>query len=203
MDGPLILLFVWAWERMSFLAPIPRNELVDIGVPLARRHWRRLTRYTRRSTAQFRQGLNDIGVNDFIWWPYIRVVVPDDLTVNLFMCSTKPPLVSFKCIEWPRHMSTSFRCQADGQFSPLAGIDSISFSQVLRDTVYLFRMPEQQRHAPSEQSVGRRATLGHASDFSMDRSPGHVDPPCPSAPPRTELFDLNEYSQERFLGHDL
>ncbi|XLU58483.1 hypothetical protein S245_053131, partial [Arachis hypogaea] len=37
MDGPLILLFVWAWERMPFMAPIPRNELLDVGVPLARR----------------------------------------------------------------------------------------------------------------------------------------------------------------------
>ncbi|KAL4276721.1 hypothetical protein AHAS_Ahas20G0235500 [Arachis hypogaea] len=57
MNGPFILLFVWAWERMPFLAPIPHNELVDIGVPLGRwwSHWRRLTRYTRRSMAQFRQ----------------------------------------------------------------------------------------------------------------------------------------------------
>ncbi|RYQ86214.1 hypothetical protein Ahy_B10g105904 [Arachis hypogaea] len=37
MDGPLILLFVWAWERMPFLAPIPRDQLDDIGIPLARR----------------------------------------------------------------------------------------------------------------------------------------------------------------------
>ncbi|KAL4357236.1 hypothetical protein AHAS_Ahas09G0166500 [Arachis hypogaea] len=38
MDGPLILLFVWAWERMPFMAPIPRNQLLNIGVPLARRY---------------------------------------------------------------------------------------------------------------------------------------------------------------------
>ncbi|XP_072060419.1 serine/threonine-protein phosphatase 7 long form homolog [Arachis hypogaea] len=38
MDGLLILLFVWAWECMPFMAPIPRNELLDVGVPLARRH---------------------------------------------------------------------------------------------------------------------------------------------------------------------
>ncbi|KAL4329927.1 hypothetical protein AHAS_Ahas13G0349000 [Arachis hypogaea] len=31
MDGPLILLFVWAWERMPLLAPIPRDQLGDVG----------------------------------------------------------------------------------------------------------------------------------------------------------------------------
>ncbi|KAL4365567.1 hypothetical protein AHAS_Ahas07G0119000 [Arachis hypogaea] len=36
----------------------------------------------------------------FIWRPYMEVVVPDDLIVNLFMCSTKPLLVSFKYMEW-------------------------------------------------------------------------------------------------------
>ncbi|XP_016195952.1 serine/threonine-protein phosphatase 7 long form homolog [Arachis ipaensis] len=39
MDGPLILLFVWAWERMPFLAPIPRDQLGNISVPLARRSY--------------------------------------------------------------------------------------------------------------------------------------------------------------------
>ncbi|QHO21227.1 Serine/threonine protein phosphatase 7 long form isogeny [Arachis hypogaea] len=102
MDGPLILLFVWVWERMPFMAPIPRNELLDVGVPLARQwsHWRRHTRYTRRSTAQFRRGLDDMGVNDFTWRPYVGVDVRQDLGPNLFMCSTKSPLVSFECIEW-------------------------------------------------------------------------------------------------------
>ncbi|KAL4394493.1 hypothetical protein AHAS_Ahas02G0157500 [Arachis hypogaea] len=32
MDEPLILLFVWAWERMPFLVPIPRNQLVDATI---------------------------------------------------------------------------------------------------------------------------------------------------------------------------
>ncbi|KAL4315369.1 hypothetical protein AHAS_Ahas15G0178200 [Arachis hypogaea] len=38
MDGPLILLFVWAWERMLFLASIPRDQIFDVGVPLARQY---------------------------------------------------------------------------------------------------------------------------------------------------------------------
>ncbi|XLU81748.1 hypothetical protein S245_005168, partial [Arachis hypogaea] len=63
-------------------------------------HWRRHTKYTRRSIAQFRRGLDDMGVNDFTWRSYVGVVVPQDLGPNLFMCSTKSPLVSFECIEW-------------------------------------------------------------------------------------------------------
>ncbi|KAL4393870.1 hypothetical protein AHAS_Ahas02G0095200 [Arachis hypogaea] len=66
MDGPLILLFVWAWKRMPFLAPIPRDQLGDVGVPLVQRwsHWHRHTRYIRRLTAYFRRGLDDMGVDD-------------------------------------------------------------------------------------------------------------------------------------------
>ncbi|QHO21226.1 uncharacterized protein DS421_11g344850 [Arachis hypogaea] len=94
---------------------------------------------------------------------------------------------------------------ANGQFSLLGGLDSISFSRLMRETSHLFLALGQQGPVGSEPSIGRRATSGHASDFDMDRSSGHVDPPCPSAPPRTELFDLNEYPQpeEGFLGHDL
>ncbi|XP_057758557.1 serine/threonine-protein phosphatase 7 long form homolog [Arachis stenosperma] len=102
MDGPLILLFVWTWERMPLLAPIPRDQLGDVGISLARRwsHWRRHTRYIRRPTAHFRRGLDDMGVDDFIWRPYIAVEIPDVVAAQLFMCSTQLPLVSFECIEW-------------------------------------------------------------------------------------------------------
>ncbi|RYR34773.1 hypothetical protein Ahy_A10g049787 [Arachis hypogaea] len=31
MDGPLMLLFVWAWERMPLLTLIPRDQLDDVG----------------------------------------------------------------------------------------------------------------------------------------------------------------------------
>ncbi|QHO01909.1 uncharacterized protein DS421_13g419240 [Arachis hypogaea] len=358
MDGPLILLFVWAWERMPFMAPIPRNQLLDIGVPLARRwsHWRRHTRYTRRSTAQFSV--------QFTWQPYIEVDVSVDLGLNLFMCSTKSPLVSFECIEchptdrvrrqfgahcrrlsgarhhdwrdwtkewldmwrsgcydtlqvgeeivdfhplplyydWytqqygghlrlsdrqegppqaagPQHQEPAYDqgfqvpphepqfqaptyepqfqapayehqfqapaydpqfmmpgyeqhyqvsayeqhvqepqqhqaaepyipqllIPADGQLSPFVGLDSISFSRLMRETSQLFPAREQQGPVGSEPSVGRRATSGHASDFSMDRSPGHVGPTRLSAPPRTTLFDLNECPQPEkgFLGDAL
>ncbi|RYR15238.1 hypothetical protein Ahy_B04g071959 [Arachis hypogaea] len=66
-------------------------------------------------------------------------------------------------------------------------------------------IPQLEGPTPSQQSGGRHTTSGHASDFNFDRLTGHVDPPGPSAPPRTQLFDLNEYPQheEGDLGYDL
>ncbi|KAL4390555.1 hypothetical protein AHAS_Ahas03G0156800 [Arachis hypogaea] len=51
---------------MSLLAPISRDQLGDVGIPLARwwSHWRRHTRYIRRPTAHFRRELDDMGVDD-------------------------------------------------------------------------------------------------------------------------------------------
>ncbi|XP_072084607.1 serine/threonine-protein phosphatase 7 long form homolog [Arachis hypogaea] len=63
-------------------------------------HWRRHTRYIRQPTAHFRRGLNDMGVDDFIWRPYMGVEVPDFLAAQMVMYSTQSPLVSFECIEW-------------------------------------------------------------------------------------------------------
>ncbi|QHO44897.1 uncharacterized protein DS421_6g174620 [Arachis hypogaea] len=85
----------------------------------------------------------------------------------------------------------------EGYFSPLGGSDSISFSQVLRDSEYLFLTAPQEGSATSQQFAGHRATLGHASDFDCDQSTGHVDLPGPSAPPCSQLFDLNIRSKKR------
>ncbi|RYQ92782.1 hypothetical protein Ahy_B09g099023 isoform B [Arachis hypogaea] len=37
MDGPLNLLFVWAWERMSCIAPVLRQTLPPAEIPVAMR----------------------------------------------------------------------------------------------------------------------------------------------------------------------
>ncbi|RYR01698.1 hypothetical protein Ahy_B06g080560 [Arachis hypogaea] len=64
---------------------------------------------------------------------------------------------------------------AAGHFSPLGGSNTISFSQVLRDLDYLFPTVPQEGPATSQQSAGRRATSGHASDFDFDQSMGHEE----------------------------
>ncbi|KAL4315002.1 hypothetical protein AHAS_Ahas15G0141500 [Arachis hypogaea] len=35
MDGPLDLLFVWTWKRISWLAPIPQQRLASTDIPVA------------------------------------------------------------------------------------------------------------------------------------------------------------------------
>ncbi|RYQ99859.1 hypothetical protein Ahy_B07g087869 [Arachis hypogaea] len=395
IDGPLILLFVWAWERMPFLAPIPRDQHGNIGVESLAPTYEIYT----AAHYDFRRGLDDMGIDDFIWRPYIGVGIPDGLEPHMFMCSTQSPLVSFECIEWhatdrvrrqfgmqqlppgpafnlgrdhckrltgaqnhdwgqiysqwvnrwtfdryntlqlgeeiidfhplpvyydwytqqygihlrlsdrvpsgeigadepqqqqkepagphqgvpayehhyqvpayehqvqmsayaqqfqdpayaqqfqdpayvqqfqdpvyvPQFQDPAYAQQwpayqqqaayvpesqppqapepyiphlvipAEGHFSPLGGLDTISFSEVLRDTDFLGPMQPQEGPATSHHSTGRRATSGHASDFDFDHSTGHVDPLGPSAPPCGQLFDLNEYPQqeEGDLGSDL
>ncbi|RYR59100.1 hypothetical protein Ahy_A05g024940 [Arachis hypogaea] len=297
MDGPLILLFCLVWEHMPFLAPIPRDQLGDVGIPLARwwSHWRRHTRYIRRLLEHFRRALDDMRFDDR---PYMGVGVPNVLAPHLVICSTQSPLVSFECIEWHptcrvrrqfgmqqlppgptfdlcrdhykrltgaqnhdcgeiysqwlgeeiidfhplpvyyewytqqygMHLRLSDRVAgsgicpavagisaapepyipqlvipAEGCFSLLGGSNTISFSQVLSHTDFLSPPPPQEGPATSQHSGGHRATSGHASDFDFDDPTGHVDPPGPSAPPRGQLFDLNEYPQQEDgdLGYDL
>ncbi|RYR41387.1 hypothetical protein Ahy_A08g037781 [Arachis hypogaea] len=80
-------------------------------------HWCQHTRYTQKSTAHFRRGLNDMEVDDFIWRLYMRVGVLEYLAVNMFMCSTKSPLMSFECIKW--HLTDRIRRQFGLQQLPL------------------------------------------------------------------------------------
>ncbi|QHO16777.1 Putative oligosaccharide biosynthesis protein [Arachis hypogaea] len=81
MDGPLNLLFVWAWERMPCLAPVPRQTIPPAEIPVARRH--------------------DIDyMQEFEWRPYDGLIVPDNLHPHLEVCDIVASLLLFKCVEW-------------------------------------------------------------------------------------------------------
>ncbi|XLU22085.1 hypothetical protein S245_058151, partial [Arachis hypogaea] len=60
MDGPLDLLFVWAWERMPFLAPIPRQQLALADIPVARRwsHHPRTRAWISKNVASIRHDID-------------------------------------------------------------------------------------------------------------------------------------------------
>ncbi|QHO48951.1 uncharacterized protein DS421_1g09790 [Arachis hypogaea] len=164
MDGPLILFFVWAWERMLFLAPIPRDQLVDVE-SLAPTYKTYAHQFQHPAYAQQFQG------------PSYAQQFQDPAYAQ----------------QWPTYQQQA------------AYIPEAHFSQILRDTDFLSPPPPQERPAASQHFGGRRGTSGHASDFDFDDPTIDVDPPGPSAPPRNQLFDLNEYpyQKEGDLGYDL
>ncbi|RYR24260.1 hypothetical protein Ahy_B02g057750 [Arachis hypogaea] len=68
MDGPLNLLFVWAWERMPCLAPVPRQTLPPAEIPVARRwsHSERTTAWLSKTVETFRHDI-DYMQEDFLF----------------------------------------------------------------------------------------------------------------------------------------
>ncbi|XP_072076775.1 serine/threonine-protein phosphatase 7 long form homolog [Arachis hypogaea] len=95
-------------------------------------HWRRHTRNIQRSTAHFRRGLDDMGVDDFIWRPYMGVGILDVLAPHLVLCSTQSPLVSFECIEW--HPTDRVRRQFGMQQLPPGPAFDLSYDHCKRLT---------------------------------------------------------------------
>ncbi|QHO23259.1 uncharacterized protein DS421_12g362020 [Arachis hypogaea] len=110
MDGPLNLLFVWAWERMLCLAPVPRQTLLPAEISVARRwsHSKRTTAWLSKTIETFRHDIDYMqeGSNipiilwQFKWRPYHGLIVPDELHPYLEVCDIVAPLLSFECVEW-------------------------------------------------------------------------------------------------------
>ncbi|QHO39648.1 uncharacterized protein DS421_4g131000 [Arachis hypogaea] len=100
MDGHLNLLFVWAWERMSCLAPVPRQTLPPAEIPVGRRwsHSERTTAWLSKTVETFRHDIDYM--QEFEWRPYHRLIVPDELYPHLEVCDIVAPLLSFECVEW-------------------------------------------------------------------------------------------------------
>ncbi|RYQ98730.1 hypothetical protein Ahy_B07g086489 [Arachis hypogaea] len=95
MDDPLNILFVWTWERMPCIVPVPRQYLPAADVPVARRwsHFKRISAWLSKTTTTFRQEI------DYMKEPYEGVIIPDELHRHLEVCNTVAPLLSFECVE--------------------------------------------------------------------------------------------------------
>ncbi|XP_025682735.1 serine/threonine-protein phosphatase 7 long form homolog [Arachis hypogaea] len=100
MDGPLNLLFVWAWERMPCIAPVPRHILPPAEIPVAMRwsHSERSAAWLEKTIETFRHNIDYM--QEFEWRPYEGMIVPGELHVHLDVCDIVAPLLSFECIEW-------------------------------------------------------------------------------------------------------
>ncbi|RYR53075.1 hypothetical protein Ahy_A06g027961 [Arachis hypogaea] len=83
MNGPLNLLFVWAWERMPCLAPVPRQTLPPTEISVARRwsHSERTTALLSKAVETFRHDIDNM--QEFEWRPYHGLIVPDELHPHL------------------------------------------------------------------------------------------------------------------------
>nr|XP_025674418.1 serine/threonine-protein phosphatase 7 long form homolog [Arachis hypogaea] len=114
IDGPLTLLLCWAWIRMPYLSPLPREPR---SFPLANR-WRNWERGDRRfrylKLAHFRKSFDELQEGQFVWVAYAvdRVdpnIIPPEIYMQSVVWSATVPLVSFECVEW--HATDRFRRQ--------------------------------------------------------------------------------------------
>ncbi|KAL4350252.1 hypothetical protein AHAS_Ahas10G0123400 [Arachis hypogaea] len=114
IDGPITLLLAWAWLRLPYLSPIPREPH---SFPLANR-WRNWERGDRRyrylNLAHFRKAFDELQEGQFVWVAYAvdRVnpnIIPPEIYMQSVVWSATVPLVSFECIEW--HATDRYRRQ--------------------------------------------------------------------------------------------
>ncbi|QHN96188.1 uncharacterized protein DS421_18g616310 [Arachis hypogaea] len=105
IDGPLTLLLGWAWIRLPYLSPLPREPR---NFSLANR-WRNWEcddrRYRYLMLSHFRKAFDELQDGQFVWTAYAvdRVdpnIIPAEIYVQSVVWSATVPLVSFECIEW-------------------------------------------------------------------------------------------------------
>ncbi|XP_016195152.1 protein MAIN-LIKE 2-like [Arachis ipaensis] len=96
MDDPLNLLFVWAWERLPCIAPVPRQSrpLAEIPVVMRWSHSYQSKAWLSKTVAIFRQEIN------YMDEPYEGLDIPDELHGHLEVCDIVALLLSFECVEW-------------------------------------------------------------------------------------------------------
>ncbi|XP_057746638.1 protein MAIN-LIKE 1-like [Arachis stenosperma] len=105
IDGSLILLLVWAWICLPYLASIPR-EPCSFSLANRWRNWDCGDRHYKYLTlAHFRKSLDDLQEGQFVWVAYgvDRIdpdIIPADIYMHSVVCRAMVLLVSFECIEW-------------------------------------------------------------------------------------------------------
>ncbi|QHN95636.1 uncharacterized protein DS421_18g611430 [Arachis hypogaea] len=93
IDGPLTLLLDWAWIRLPYISPFPREPR---SFPLANRFLK---------LAHFRKAFDELQEGQFAWVAYAvdRVdpnIIPAEIYMQSVVWSATVPLMSFECIEW-------------------------------------------------------------------------------------------------------
>ncbi|QHN81523.1 uncharacterized protein DS421_20g687640 [Arachis hypogaea] len=88
IDGPLTLLLGWAWIRLPYLSPLPKEPR---SFPLANR-WRNWERGDRRyrylNLAHFRKAFDELQEGQFVWVAYaVDRVDPNIILAEIYMYS--------------------------------------------------------------------------------------------------------------------
>ncbi|XP_016168629.1 protein MAIN-LIKE 1-like [Arachis ipaensis] len=88
IDGPLTLLLCWAWMRLPYLAPVPR-EPRSFSLANRWRNWERGDRvYRYHKLAHFWKALDELQEGQFLWVAYSGDRVdPDIIPAKIYMHS--------------------------------------------------------------------------------------------------------------------
>ncbi|XP_042041305.1 serine/threonine-protein phosphatase 7 long form homolog [Salvia splendens] len=93
VGGPMVLLQLWAWERMPTLRPAFLISPMHMPYTPCGAKWHRVTEIgnaPRHSVAHYRDQLSLIRPGQFLWTPYADCILPDyciDSTAS-FLCDT-------------------------------------------------------------------------------------------------------------------
>lgn len=132
IGGPLVLLQIWAWERLPRIAP---RRLRDVGPgqgpiqdgdqqlpggPWGSR-WRvgfALDQVPTHVVTVYRDQFNRLTFDEFIWKPYgdtVMEVLPNYCTVGSDIWMAHVPLICFELVEWhlPQRVLRQFGCVQD------------------------------------------------------------------------------------------
>ncbi|XP_072084706.1 protein MAIN-LIKE 2-like [Arachis hypogaea] len=88
IDGPLILLLCWAWIRLPYLSPLPR-EPRSFSLANRWRNWERGDRrYRYLKLAHFRKAFDELQEGQFVWVAYaVDRVDPNIIPPEIYMQS--------------------------------------------------------------------------------------------------------------------
>ncbi|RYQ89734.1 hypothetical protein Ahy_B09g096226 isoform A [Arachis hypogaea] len=99
IDGPLTLLLYWAWIRLPYLSPLPR-EPRSFSLANRWRNWERGDRrYRYLKLAHFRKAFDELQEGQFVWVAYAvdRVdpnIIPPEIYMQSVVWSATVPLWS-------------------------------------------------------------------------------------------------------------
>ncbi|QHO23407.1 uncharacterized protein DS421_12g363250 [Arachis hypogaea] len=222
IDSSLTLLLIWAWIRLPFLAPVPREPC---SFPLANR-WRNWERGDRRfrymKLAHFRKAFDDLQEGQFVWVAYSvdRVdpdIIPADIYMHSVVWSATVPLVSFEWIEW----HATDRCRRQFGFvqgvphqernldkaheEVLTGPKNLNWATATSHSFWVMQWTNRYNHVLNENDEGDQGMddVDQENEEAEKQEPNSSPPPPPPPPPQEQPqwfmaadADQSQYGQQ-------